>query len=97
MPDNSAPAPKKSPTKSSGDAPKREGDRPNRVFPQSAWLLALLALGLGFFAMQSMTQIAEIDYRFFWEQLQDKNVTKAVIQGQTLFGEFKDPPLPPGT
>jgi cell division protease FtsH len=95
MPDNSAPAPKKSPTKSSGDAPKREGDRPNRVFPQSAWLLALLALGLGFFAMQSMTQIAEIDYRFFWEQLQDKNVTKAVIQGQTLFGEFKDPPLPP--
>jgi cell division protease FtsH len=95
MPDNSAPAPKKSPTKSSGDAPKREGDRPNRVFPQSAWLLALLALGLGFFALQSMTQIAEIDYRFFWEQVGDKNVTKAIIQGQTLFGEFKDPPKPP--
>jgi cell division protease FtsH len=96
MPDNPTPAPKKSPPKSSGDDSKRGDNRPgNRIFPQSAWLLALLALGLGFFALQSMTQIAEIDYRFFWEQVGSKNVTKAIIQGQTLFGEFKDPPMPP--
>ena len=102
MPDSTPP----SPPKPKGDDPKRgdhrPGDRPpggrlpgGRTIPQSAWLLALLAVGLGIMAVQSMTQLAEIDYRFFWEQVDAKNVSKAVIQGQSLFGEFKVPPKPP--
>ncbi|TWT95296.1 ATP-dependent zinc metalloprotease FtsH [Botrimarina colliarenosi] len=75
-----------------GDPSKRLGPR---SAPQAVWLLAVLALGLGFMAIQSLTQLAEIDYRFFWEQVDAKNVTTAVIRGQALYGEFKDPPLPP--
>ncbi|MEO0531746.1 MAG: AAA family ATPase, partial [Planctomycetota bacterium] len=68
---------------------------PGRPFPQSAWLLGLIALGVGFFAIQSLTQLTEIDYRFFWEQVEAKNVNTALVRGQTLLGEFKDPPMPP--
>lgn len=79
-------------TSDSGNSPERP---PGRSVPQAAWIFALIVLGLGIFAAQSLTGLVEVDYRFFWEQVEKGNVSAAVVRGQTLYGEFKDPPMPP--
>lgn len=93
MPDET-PSPKK-PENENRPTPQGSSRPPGRSMPQSAVLLGLLALGIGFLAIQSLTQLTEIDYRFFWEQVEAKNVNTALVRGQTLLGEFKDPPMPP--
>lgn len=84
------------PPESSGGTPsgpsKWLGGRP---WPQSIWLIALMGVMLGFLVIQAFTQTSEIDYRFFWSQVQKGNVTQALVRGQMLLGKFKEPPLPP--
>ncbi|QDT67642.1 ATP-dependent zinc metalloprotease FtsH [Planctomycetes bacterium MalM25] len=54
-----------------------------------------MVLALGFLFAQAFTQVADIDYGFFWRQVEQGNVAKVEVSGQTLLGEFKSPPLPP--
>lgn len=93
MPDET-PSPK-TPENENRPAPQGSPRPPGRSVPQSAWLLGLIALGIGFFAIQSLATLTEIDYQFFWKQVEGQNVTTALVRGQTLLGEFKDPPMPP--
>lgn len=73
-------------------SPKGPGGRP---WPQSLWLVGLMAVLLGFVVVQAVTQVSEVDYRFFWRQVEEGNVSQALVRGQMLLGKFKEPPPPP--
>lgn len=93
MPDSTP----KPPADHDSEAPKRpgRGGLGGRPWPQSLWLIGLMAITLGFVAVQALTQISEIDYRFFWKQVEEGNVKTALVRGQTLIGKFNEPPTPP--
>jgi cell division protease FtsH len=82
--------------------PRQERDgaakrRPRFLPPaRSGWGLLLLLL-LSLFLVQHWfgEERSEIDYRFFHEQLQAKNIRALDIRGQEAYGDFRGAPLAP--
>ena len=80
--------------------PTDEKKGPSRFRPPAAaiWTILLAVLVFGFFASQWFAEDrAEIDYTFFYQQLQERNIESLEIRGQTAYGEFRQPPLAPPT
>ncbi|HEY4234879.1 MAG TPA: ATP-dependent zinc metalloprotease FtsH [Lacipirellulaceae bacterium] len=78
-----------------GTAKRRSRLRPSA---RSYWGLLLLAL-LALFLLQHWfgEERSEIDYRFFHEQLQARNIRALDIRGQEAYGEFREAPLAPSS
>lgn len=58
-------------------------------------LIIILLFGLLWLFYGEWDNHSEIDYSFFLQQLQADNIAKVVFRGQTVTGEFKEPPLVP--
>jgi cell division protease FtsH len=97
--------PKKRPgEKRSTDSPLREKERttesqqpPRR--PTGLLLILLLMLFAFLLFGQPWGGPQEVSYKFFRQQLKAENIARAEIRGQTVIGEFKEPPpkpTPPG-
>ena len=75
--------------------------RPSADGPRMPSLLAraipfiLISVILGALLVTQFASRNEIDYSFFWKQLEDGNVAELKIQGNVLIGKFKKPPLNP--
>ncbi len=61
------------------------------------WWLLLLAVALAIIYHSGSHGRSEITYGMFRQQLQDKNIASANVQGATVYGEFKEPPAEPGS
>jgi cell division protease FtsH len=55
----------------------------------------LISVILGALLVTQFASRNEIDYSFFWKQLEEGNVAELKIQGNVLIGKFKKPPLNP--
>ena len=94
MPDNAPEDPPKPPS----EAPGPEEPAPQRRaggIPPSTWLIALIGLALVALLLQAAIQRREVPFDFFWAELEKGNVKQAVVEGQSLLGEFVEPPRPP--
>ncbi|TWT88510.1 ATP-dependent zinc metalloprotease FtsH [Pseudobythopirellula maris] len=94
--DSSSPAkpPQGGPAGRGPTEPKdRDGKRP---LPRSSWYLLILMLTVGVLAVGSFASApSEISFTMFEEQLEQKNVKRLIVSGQTAIGEFITPPLAP--
>jgi cell division protease FtsH len=60
------------------------------------WLLLILgAVLLAVYYAYNQGRVTSITYGMFLQQLEQKNIEKADIQGMRIIGEFKDPPKDP--
>ena len=75
---------------------KRVQPRERRTVSPAAWaLLMLLLLAALLFARDLGETRDEIKYSFFLEQVKAGNVANVELEGQTAYGEFREPPLKP--
>jgi hypothetical protein len=93
--------PKKRPDeKRPTDRPLREKERTSEAQhaprrPTGLLLILLLVLFAFLLFGAPWGGPEEISYKFFYEQLEAKNIAEAEIRGQTLVGKFKNPPPKP--
>lgn len=70
---------------------------PPRRVPSTMTVLVILGLVLLFLLLNQnyWEKRSQIDYGMFRRELRAGNIAKADIQGQKIYGEFKEPPLAP--
>ncbi|MCA9247453.1 MAG: ATP-dependent zinc metalloprotease FtsH [Planctomycetales bacterium] len=85
------------------DETKKESPQPTTPGPQkprinssgmAVLLLVMLLTSMLLFSGQVAGR-SEIDYSFFWSQVESGNVTEVILQGLQVEGKFKEPPVDP--
>ncbi len=70
-----------------------QGRRPST---SALWLVLVLLLFASLFWLTNTAgRRSEIDYSFFYEQVESGNILEVEHRGQQVFGKFKEPPLAP--
>ncbi len=90
--------PRRQPPSPPKDGPPATTPPPGRPRPSGTllFMLLVLALVLGIiYLQQGAESTSKIAYGFFREQLLQNNVAAVEVQGDTLRGEFIEPPLDP--